>query len=581
MTRSAANRGDAKARRYIAATAVAAGLCLVAGAFFGVMSGNWHTRQVKEERKERSKMTSIQTFVAAQNAAGRGANGITLDYDASGGTSIPGENAVIGFQSENLTGGTNAMLLDGPRSQYAISVDGSGNVTVTDTSSHQTVTDSGLSYILFNGAATATSNGVSSYPGAYFIESGSNVQLSSFYQAVLGRQPDLPGLEYWQHAYSSAVASGMAGSTALQNIAQNFINSTEFLTRFPSASAPSDQGGPNDTAFVTALYENVLGRAPDSGGLNYWVQAIHDAEVNNGLTGLQARTNILLAFTGSTENLDNINALNGGWLINENQGGYADATAQLPAATVLSQGTRDGYINTNLMSVTSTTNATSDGNSVTGPSVHPAVNFTEIMVSTANTTVVLSPTVTFAIIVGTNDTVTSAASGGSVINVNGSGITVNLSGSGNSVTAYSSNITVNGYVAGANTIIFESPGLAPVLLTAANGANLNFLAQTNYINLGALADGSAATFATAANRVYTVSDTNGTLPNAPIGGENIVFYAQVGANTVVWDWANAANLGLTADTNHNHQVDASELTQTVTLTGVQASSLTAHDFGAR
>jgi hypothetical protein len=42
------------------------------------------------------------------------------------------------------------------------------------------------------------------------------------------------------------------------------------------------------TTFVTAVYNNLLGRAPDTGGLNFWVSVIQ----NNGFTNQQVATDI-------------------------------------------------------------------------------------------------------------------------------------------------------------------------------------------------------------------------------------------------------------------------------------------------
>ncbi len=253
--------------------------------------------------------TAIGNFLADQDDAGRGANGVGADY---AGVAPAGGNSVIGFQSANLTSGVNAMVLDGPRSQYAIAVAANGTVTVTDTTTHQTVTDSGLAYIVFDGAATTTTNGVTGYSSIYFIDSGSNAQIASLYQGVLGRQPDLPGLEYWQHQMASGAAN-------LNQVAGAFRGSGEFLARFPTASAPADHGGPNDSAFVIQLYQNILNRAPDAGGQAFW-----DGQLASGAMN---RTQVVLSFTGSPENMQDVGAAHGGWLIDPATGGYADAGA--------------------------------------------------------------------------------------------------------------------------------------------------------------------------------------------------------------------------------------------------------------
>jgi hypothetical protein len=51
---------------------------------------------------------------------------------------------------------------------------------------------------------------------------------------------------------------------------------------------------PSNGQFVTALYQNVLNRAPDAGGLAYWV-----GELENGTL---SRPEVLIGFSESAEN---------------------------------------------------------------------------------------------------------------------------------------------------------------------------------------------------------------------------------------------------------------------------------------
>ncbi len=48
-------------------------------------------------------------------------------------------------------------------------------------------------------------------------------------------------------------------------------------------------------SFATALYQNVLGRAPDSSGLDYWTNQLN--------SGLQDRADVLMGFANSPENV--------------------------------------------------------------------------------------------------------------------------------------------------------------------------------------------------------------------------------------------------------------------------------------
>jgi Ca2+-binding RTX toxin-like protein len=77
------------------------------------------------------------------------------------------------------------------------------------------------------------------------------------YQATLGRAPDAGGLLAW----SGALANGRP----YLDVVSGFVNSREFQARY---------GATTDAQFVTLLYGNVLGRAPDPGGFAAWTGAL-------------------------------------------------------------------------------------------------------------------------------------------------------------------------------------------------------------------------------------------------------------------------------------------------------------------
>lgn len=70
------------------------------------------------------------------------------------------------------------------------------------------------------------------------------------YRAGLGRDPDYAGFKWWNDSGKS-----------LHEMAAGFIGAPEFA---PTANLPSTR------EFITGLYENVLGRAPEQAGLDYW-----------------------------------------------------------------------------------------------------------------------------------------------------------------------------------------------------------------------------------------------------------------------------------------------------------------------
>lgn len=110
--------------------------------------------------------------------------------------------------------------------------------------------------------------------------SGSAGQAYRLYQAAFNRTPDSAGLGYQVNALDKGLS--------LTQVAQNFINSPEFSATYGSLNAQQ---------FVTQLYQNVLHRAPDSGGLAY-----HVNNLSNGVT----RAQTLVGFSESPENQEAI-----------------------------------------------------------------------------------------------------------------------------------------------------------------------------------------------------------------------------------------------------------------------------------
>ena len=74
------------------------------------------------------------------------------------------------------------------------------------------------------------------------------------YQAVLGRAPDDQGFDHW----TGLLSCGLPFGTAIAG----FTGSAEFQKVY---------GAVDDRGFVTLLYDNVLGRAPDAAGLSHWL----------------------------------------------------------------------------------------------------------------------------------------------------------------------------------------------------------------------------------------------------------------------------------------------------------------------
>ncbi len=101
-------------------------------------------------------------------------------------------------------------------------------------------------------------------------------EAARMYQAALNRVPDDAGLTFW----SNKLQAGAAPET----VAQGFTDSNEFKQLYGTLSA---------TDFVKQLYANVLNRAPDATGQQFWVD-----QLNSGAT----KQHVLIGFSDSTEN---------------------------------------------------------------------------------------------------------------------------------------------------------------------------------------------------------------------------------------------------------------------------------------
>ena len=97
------------------------------------------------------------------------------------------------------------------------------------------------------------------------------------YKAAFARVPDSDGLKYW----IKQLNAGME----LREAAARFMDSLEFAAQYGINVSDRD--------FLTALYLNVLGRAPDEGGFGWWL---------GRLTAGYARQDVLVSFSESPEN---------------------------------------------------------------------------------------------------------------------------------------------------------------------------------------------------------------------------------------------------------------------------------------
>ena len=114
--------------------------------------------------------------------------------------------------------------------------------------------------------------------GVALDTSGVGGQAYRVYKAAFNRTPDVGGLGFW--------ISGMDGGASLNTVAQGFVNSAEFKSVYGAS--------PTNAQIVTRFYDNVLGRAADSGGYNFWLGVLNSGNANVA--------QVLASFSESAEN---------------------------------------------------------------------------------------------------------------------------------------------------------------------------------------------------------------------------------------------------------------------------------------
>jgi len=97
------------------------------------------------------------------------------------------------------------------------------------------------------------------------------------YEAAFNRKPDVGGLGYW--------IAQLDKGLSLKLVAEAFLGSSEFQQLYGSSLT--------NTAFVDNLYKNILDRAGEKGGVDYWI-----GQLNSGVS----RADILVGFSESAEN---------------------------------------------------------------------------------------------------------------------------------------------------------------------------------------------------------------------------------------------------------------------------------------
>jgi hypothetical protein len=160
-------------------------------------------------------------------------------------------------------------LYDGLRADFAVTR-GAGGVTVADgagAEGRDTLVE--VERLVFADTNVALDVGAGEVGGRAY----------RLYEAAFNRKPDAPGVGFWIGKLDAGVA--------VTAVAQGFIDSQEYRDAYGSAM--------NNRELVTRYYTNILDRAPEQAGLDFWVARL-DAGV--------ARAEVLAGISESQENID-------------------------------------------------------------------------------------------------------------------------------------------------------------------------------------------------------------------------------------------------------------------------------------
>ncbi len=207
--------------------------------------------------------TSITTLANGTAEFASGGALYVTDGTATGTRMVPGS---AGLNPTAITVAPSPLAFTGTQAQYELAPAADGSLQARDLSvaGGGAVDLPGARVLTFGDGTTAV-----------FDASGNAEAIARIYLAAYGHAPDLAGLlAYTQQAD--------AGTVSLAQIAAAAPVSAEFLA----------SGSLTDAQFVTRLYENADGRAPDPGGLAGYTAALASG---------QTRGQVLLAIAESPE----------------------------------------------------------------------------------------------------------------------------------------------------------------------------------------------------------------------------------------------------------------------------------------
>ena len=232
----------------------------------------------EDETNELNNRSAVFEFTV-NDEAGETISGTTAD-DAIQGTggadTIAGrrgnDTITPGSGDDTVDGGigtADVLMLDGAQSNYTLVIS-DGPKTLTDRRENGEGTDTidRIEYLDFDEELPIFGGSpmhLDAFDGPTDLSADAFEEIIELYIAYFNRAPDAIGVAYWATQYAEGLS--------LQHMAESFFDQAE--TRETYAGVVSAAGELVDPdAFVTAVYDNVLGRAPDQAGFNFWTNVL-------------------------------------------------------------------------------------------------------------------------------------------------------------------------------------------------------------------------------------------------------------------------------------------------------------------
>jgi len=198
---------------------------------------------------------------------------INANDDLVGGSSFltgTATNNIFTGSASNLVieglSGIDTVSYAGLRAQFKIGITGSQQASVVNTSNpNRGDTLSNIERLQFSDGHIAIDIGPSQNAGSVYM----------LYKAAFNRAADNGGMGFW-------VSQKDSGKNIVSDIAQGFVSSPEFITKYGS--------NPTNASYVNNLYQNVLGRVGEAGGVAYWTGEMDAGRVSKAQALVQFAT---------------------------------------------------------------------------------------------------------------------------------------------------------------------------------------------------------------------------------------------------------------------------------------------------